>query len=138
MAITLATATQNAACNAMVDLIDGGVGDGLIRIYTATRPASANTAISGQTLLAEFTCNDPAFGAASSGVATFDVTGGITATGLAAGTAAWARVVDSAEATVFDGSVGTSGTDFIINTTTISVGLDLSITSGTYTMPSGE
>ncbi|MFJ4828410.1 hypothetical protein ACIP79_00490 [Streptomyces sp. NPDC088747] len=122
--------------DAAVDLVDGGAGAGTIKIYTATQPANANTAVSAQTLLATFTLDDPAFGAASAGVATLAAVP-LTTTGLAAGTAAWFRCASSTPGTVFDGSVTATGGggQLQLNTTTISVGVNVEITSGTFTMP---
>jgi len=42
---------------------------------------------------------------------------------------------DSTGATVLDGAVGTAGQQLNLNTTTISVGLTVEITSGTLTQP---
>ncbi|MFH8405560.1 hypothetical protein ACH4FX_12405 [Streptomyces sp. NPDC018019] len=139
MATHLATAVQNAMCDAAVDYVDAGAGVGTIKIYTATMPSSANTAVSSQTLLATFTLVDPAFGSASSGVATLAGTP-ITTTGAAAGTAAWFRCATSTPGTCFDGTVTATGGggELQLNTTTISVGVSVEITSGTFTMPSGE
>lgn len=75
MAVTLATSPQNAACDAVVDLVDGGAGaNGHLRIYDGARPASANDPTSGQTLLVELDLGNPAFGIATSGVATLQGT----------------------------------------------------------------
>lgn len=134
MATRLATATQNAACDAMVDLVDGGAAAGTIKIYTGSQPASANDAPTG-TLLATFTLNDPAFGAAAAGVADLDVSPALTTTGAADGTAGWFRCESSTPATIFDGACGTSGQQLNLNTLTISIGVNVEITSGTYTMP---
>lgn len=132
MAIRLATAPQNAAADAIAALANGGT----IEIRSGSQPATANTAATG-TLLATFTLVSPAFSAASSGVLTLDADPDITTTGAAAGTAGWARVKGSGGATVFDGSVATSGGDFTINTTAITVGGTVNLTAGTLTMPSG-
>lgn len=139
MGLTLSTAARNAAANAVGDLLDGGSGAGKVRMYTATRPAGPDTAIGAQTLLAEFPCSDPAWAAASTGTKALDVTPIPAATGLAAGTAAWFRMLDSANVAVIDGSVTATGGggDLELNTTTVSVGLTLEITSGTLTMPAG-
>jgi hypothetical protein len=135
MTTRLATATRNAACDAVVDLLDGGPAAGTIKIYTGTQPATANDAVAG-TLLATITLSDPAFGAAATGVATLSGTP-LSATGVAAGTAGWARLADSTGATVMDGSVTATGGGGQIElaTTTISVGVTVQITSGTVTMP---
>lgn len=135
MTIHISTAARNAAANAAVDLLDGGSGAAKIRIYSGAQPAGPDTAIGAQVLLAELTCSDPAFGAASAGVKTLDNTPVLSAAGLAAGTAAWFRAVDSANVAVIDGSVGTSAADLILNTTAISVGVTVEITAGTMTMP---
>ena len=134
MTIKISNASRDAGIKAVTDLVDGGSGAGKVRIYSGAQPAGPDTAIGAQVLLAEFTLSDPAFATGSTGQRTVSGTPKTT-TGLAAGTAAWARIVDSANVAVVDGSVGTSGTDFIINTTTISVGLNLSLTSGSLTLP---
>ncbi|MFD9949712.1 hypothetical protein ACFWYW_55500 [Nonomuraea sp. NPDC059023] len=141
MAIRINTAARNAACDAVVAVISGGSGAGVLRIYSGTIPATPATSPSG-TLLAEFTLSDPAFGAASTGVATLDVTPALTDTGIAAGTAGYFRIVDSTEAAgtglgVIDGTVTATGGggDLTLNTVTISVGVNVEITSGTLTMP---
>lgn len=132
---TISNAARVAAIAATTGLIDAGAGAGKIRVYTASKPAGPDTAISGQTLLAEFTCQDPAFTAGATGVQNLDVTPAMTTTGLAAGTATWARVLDSNNVAVVDLTVGTSGSDINLNTTTVSVGLNLEITSGSLTQP---
>lgn len=137
MALTLDTSVRNAMCDAAVDSIDAGSGAGKLRIYSGTRPAGPGTAPSGgNTLLAEFTLSDPAFGAASSGAAALDTTPDVQDTSAdATGTAAWARFVDSDGNGKIDCSVGTSGADINLNTTSIVSGAVVTITSGTITMP---
>lgn len=135
MTIHISTAARNAAANAAVDLVDGGTGPGKIRIYSGTQPAGPDTAIGAQVLLAEAALSDPGFAAASSGVKVLDNTPIPAGTGLAAGTAAWFRIVDSNNVAVIDGSAGTSGTDLVLNTAAITVGVAVEITSGSLTMP---
>lgn len=135
--ITLATATRNAGCDAMVDRVDAGSGAGTVQIRSGSRPASANSAATG-TLLATVVLADPAFGSAASGVATLTDPAAVTA--VADGTATWFRVLDSNAATCWDGSVTATGGggDMTLATTSISTGLTVDITSGSFTMPSGE
>jgi len=124
----LSHATANAAANAVVDLLDSGY----IRIYTASQPANADTAISDQTLLAELRFGATAFGAASDGVATAEA---ITqdASANATGTASWFRALKSDGTTVvFDGSVGTATADLILTSTSIVETQPVSITALTY------
>jgi hypothetical protein len=134
----ISAATRNALAEKLRDQIDADAGAGTIKIYSGTQPATADTALSGNTLLATFTLDDPSFGAASSGVVTLAGTPRTT-TGAAAGTATFARVADNSGDTVFDCDVsGTGGGGTLqLNTTTVSVGVNLSITSGTVTMPAG-
>jgi hypothetical protein len=143
MSLTLSNAARSAAADAVVDLVDGGTPPALIRVYGGSRPAGPGTT-TAETLLAEFECANPAFGSASNGVATLDTTPALTATGLAAGTATWFRIVTGGTAAggagVIDGEVSDDDGDgdLKLNTTTISEGLNLSITSGTITMPAGS
>ena len=122
MAVTLPTATRNAACDAIVDLIDAGSGAGTLEIQD-----------SGNTEIATLTFSDPAFGDAATGVATADtITSDTSATG---GTAALFQAKDGDGTVVLSGSVGTSGADIIINTLTIGAGATVSIDSLTVTVP---
>lgn len=134
---TLSNARRNAAAAGHTDALDSGSGPGLIRIYSGAKPAGPDTAITGQVLLAEFTCADPAFTAGATGVRVLDATPVLATEGLAAGTAAWYRAVSSDGVAHFDGTVSAAGGggELIMNTTTISVGLDLELTAGTLTQP---
>lgn len=135
MATRISTAARNAAAGAIALLADAGAGAGTIKVYTGSQVATGDTAEAG-TLLATFTLADPAFGSPSSGVCTLASTPRST-TGAADGTAGWFRVEDSTGANVFDGSVTATGGggQLELNTTTISTGVSVSITSGSITMP---
>lgn len=128
----ITNAAASAAADAVVDLIDAGAAAGKLRIYDGSQPATADTAVSGQTLLAELTFSDPAFGAASNGVATANAITGDTSAD-ATGTASWFRVLDSNNVVIFDGTVGTASADLILNTVSIVAGAAVSITALTYT-----
>jgi len=131
MALGIITAVRNSILNVIRDAIDAGAGAGLLRIYDGTRPATCGTAT---TLGAELTCSDPCAPGASGGVMTFSA---ITADASANAsiTASWGRAVDSTGTCVFDFSVGTAGSDLNLNSTTITVGQEVSITSATITAP---
>jgi hypothetical protein len=131
MARTLSNTGRSAAADAVVDLAD----DGYIRIYDGSQPANPNTAVSGQTLLAELRFGNPAFGAAADGVATANaITGEDSA--LATSTATWFRVLQSNGTTVlWDGTVGTSGADLNLDSTSITTADTVDIDSMTYTQP---
>lgn len=133
MTLRISNAARSGACDSVVDRVDVS-GPGKLRVYSGTQPAGPDTAVSGQTLLAEFTLANPAFSAASNGVATLLGTPRTT-TGLAAGTATWFRVVDGAGTAVTDGAVNTASAELVLNTVTISIGVNVEITSGTVTMP---
>jgi hypothetical protein len=135
MTIRVAAAARNVALDAIVDRVDAGLAAGTIKVYTGTQPANADTALSGQTLLVTLTCADPAFAAAAAGAVDIDADPDLSATAAATGSAAWARVADSDGVTAFDGSVGTSGTDFIINSTSITSGQTVTLTTGNVTFP---
>ena len=131
----MATNTQvsntgvNAECNALVVLANSGH----LRIYNGTQPANADTAVSSQTLLAELRFSSTAFGSASAGVATANAI--TSATAAATGTATWCRILESDGTTVlFDGNVSTSGANLNMNSTSISSGALVSVSSFTYTV----
>lgn len=116
---------RNNRLTQVQNAIDGGTGAGLLRIYTASRPATGGTAT---TLLAELTFSDPCSSGPSSQVLTMSA---ITAdsSANATGTAAWFRVVDSSGTFCIDGDVGTSGSDLNLNTTTINILNNVSVSS---------
>ena len=117
--------------NAMLDAITTAAGaSALLRIYDGSRPATGGSAT---TLLAELTCNATFAAAASSGVLTLNA---ITqdSSANATGTATWFRLVKSDGTThVLDGSVGTSGSDLNLTTTSIVATQPVSVTSFTIT-----
>jgi len=138
---TISNAAAIVMCNGVVDLLDAGAGAGLLRIYDSTgagQPTNPDIAVTSQVLLAELTLSDPAFGNAA------DAAPGATATASAitddsaanaTGTATWFRAVDSNGLAVIDGSVGTSGADLNLATTSITTGQTVSVTSWTITQP---
>jgi hypothetical protein len=106
--------------NSRADAITTRAGaSALLRIYSGTRPTNADTALSGNTLLAELTCNATFAPAASGGVLTLNsITQDSSAD--ATGTASFFRLVKSDGTTVvMDGNCGTSGSD--LNLTTLSI-----------------
>lgn len=101
----------------------------IIKIYDGSQPASANTAITTQTLLVSLPISGT-FGTDSNGTITLSaVTNG---TAVATGTAQFFRITQSNGTTVvMDGSVGTSSADMILNNTSIATSQTVSISSGT-------
>ena len=118
MATTLSTAARNAAANAVVDLIDAGVGAGVVAIKD------------GSTTLVTCAFSSTAFASASVGVCTANAISNGTATGT--GTA------DSWEWRDGSGTVIVSGAipaEMTITNTSIANGDVVEISSATYTVP---
>jgi hypothetical protein len=133
----ISTACRNAAVDGIVDLIDGGLGDGYVEIRTGSPPASVAAADIG-TLLGTLTFSDPAFGAAAAGVATANsITSDTSAD--ASGDAGYFRTHDSTNASVFQGKAGEAAdsTDMTFDNKTIVAGGTIAISSMTVTMPEG-
>lgn len=126
MALTLSTAARNAACDAVVDLIDGGTTD-----------AGGDLVImdSASNELVVFQLQNPAFGNAASGTASLQGVP-ISATASASGTASQAKLRDRNNTDVITGlTVGTSNADVIIDNTSINSGQTVNLNSGSITMP---
>lgn len=133
MAYRLSTDTRNKACDAIVDDIDAGSGAGTIAIRTGTQPTNVGDADTG-TLLGTLTFSDPAFGAASAGVATASaITSDTNAD--ASGTAAHFRIKDSDSNIHSDGTCGTSGADMNFDNNVIVAGGTIAISSMTISQP---
>lgn len=123
---------SNTAANAAADAACALANSGKLRIFDGAQPATADTAITTQVLLAELTMNSTAFGAAVAGVATANAITSDTSAN-ATGTASWFRLVKSDGTTVlFDGSVGTSGCNLNLGTTAIVATATVSVASLTY------
>lgn len=128
---------SNTVVNGQADALSVLADNGYIRIYDGTQPATADTAISSQVLLAELRFNADAAPSAVDGVLTFNA---ITQDSSAnnTGTASWFRALASDGTTVlFDGAVGTSGSDMNIATTSIVAGAIVGVTSFVYTVSKG-
>jgi len=160
--LTFATGTvdtaENFANGTVLICCKGGslkdvLKDGVLRIYSGTQPDSPDDAVSG-TLLLEISESAGAFvaGAFDNGLEFGDSASGAISksasetwqdTGIAAGTAGWFRFVgnasDSGAASTtlprIDGSVGTSGADLNMSSTTITVGATYTIDTFTLTLP---
>jgi len=111
-------------------MLDGAVSiktdanSGKFKIYSGSQPADADTAIGAQVLLATLVMNATAFTGPSGTVSTIQTltAGAITSdtNAAATGTAAWFRLQKSDGTTnIMDGTVGTAGTDAIINSTSV-------------------
>lgn len=129
----MSQASWNLALDAALNVLNGG----FVEIYNGTQPATPDVAVSSQTKLAKLSLSATAFGASSAGTKTANAI--TSSAALATGTATWFRLVKSDDSTaVFDGSVGTSGTDMILTTTAIQGGGTVAVSSLTISMPSGQ
>lgn len=129
--LKVATATANAQANALVGAYTNGA---LLRIYDGTQPASPETAITSQNLLATVTFPSPAFGSASNGTLTANSISSVSAS--QSGTASWFRLLKSDGVTpILDGSIGTSGSDLNLGSLALTAGGQIQITGFTYTIP---
>jgi hypothetical protein len=123
---------RNAACNGIVDTIDQGSGAGKIKIYTSTQPASVGGSYG--TLLGTLTFSDPAFGNASTGVATASsITSDTSAD--ASGTAGTAALLDSDDTVLADATCGQGSGDFNFDNNVIVAGGTIAVSSMTVTVP---
>ena len=138
-ATSLSAAARNAACNAIVDLVDVGIGDGVIEIRSGTQPANPSVPPPDGALLAEVSMAAVAFGAASNGQASAlgtPLTDPNNAN--ATGQASWFRVRDGDGNGVIDGDITTTavGTgNMLLNSTDLVAGGPVQITSFTFTVP---
>lgn len=123
MAVTYSAATKTARMAAVRDAIDGGAGAGKLEIGTAGMG----------TVLATITLADPC-GTVSGSVLTFSGMPRSDTSADATGTAAAARIRDSNNNDIITGlTVGTSGTDIVLDSTSITAGQTVTINSATIT-----
>jgi hypothetical protein len=128
---------SDVCVNGEADFVGDALDLGYIRLYNGSQPATADTAVGAQTLLAELRFGADAFGAAVAGLITANaVTADASAN--ATGTATWARILASdGTTTYFDGSVGAASANVVINSTSIVAGAAVSCTSLTLQVSKG-
>ena len=105
---------------------------GLLRIYSGTQPTNPDTALSGNTKLAELALSSTFAAGSSSGVLTANTITSETSADNT-GTATFFSLTTSGGTRIVDGSVGTSGADMTLNTTSIVAGAAVSCSSLTIT-----
>jgi hypothetical protein len=125
------------AATAEADAVAALLNDGWIRLYSGVQPSTADEAVSSQVVLAELRFGNPAFGSGSDGAAAANAISGDSSAN-ATGTATWFRCFRSDGTTpVFDGSVGTSNSNLVLNSVEISAGAQVDVTSFTFTAQKG-
>lgn len=105
------------------NLTAGWLAGGTAEVYTEPRPATADTAITTQTLLVTFDLPDPA-GTVTDGVFTGDAIAN--AMNAATGNAEWTRLRDSLGVVIGDADVGITGSGAFMQLA------DLSLVEGGY------
>jgi len=105
---------------------------GTLNIYSGTPPANVAASLSGNTLLVSLPCS-ATFGTTSGGVLTVNAI--TTTNGAATGTASFFRFATSGGTAKVQGTVGTSGSDLNLVTTSITSGQPVQVTSWTITAP---
>jgi hypothetical protein len=121
-----------------LNAIDALYNSVYIDIYSGTQPATPETALSGNTVLVTGIFAATAFGTPTYGSSKMSASASFTAASYApaaTGTASFARVTKSDHTTVIcDLTCGTSGTDIIMGSTSITTGVNVSFTL-TNTIP---
>lgn len=123
-------ATVIASVNAVTVLLNSG----FLEVYSGSQPA-LNGSLTG-TKLAKLSLSATAFASAtaSGGVVTATANTITSANALATGTAGYFALLKSDDSTVvITGTCGTSGTDLVLNTTSITSGVNVSCSSLTIT-----
>lgn len=125
----LSAAARNAAADAITALIGAS---GFLDIYDGAQPTNPDTALGAQVKLAHLPLSADAFGDAAAGVSTANA---ITddATADATGTATWFTLTTSGGTRHIEGSVGTSGANLNLNTTSIVAGAAVGVSALTLT-----
>lgn len=128
---------STAVRNARLDAVESTIGtSAIMRIRTGSVPATCATADAG-TVVATLNLPSDWMAAASSGTKAMSGTWQDTSAD-ATGTAAHFRIYDSAGTTChMQGTVGTSGTDLIVDSTSFTSGQSFSITAFTLTAANG-
>jgi hypothetical protein len=135
------TKISNAAANAEAGAFADLLNNGYLRIYDSTggtgQPATVDTAIGSQVLLAELRFAATAESDITNGVITFAALTADSAAN-ATGTATWFRAFSSDGTTaVWDGSVSTASATLNLNTTSIVQNAEVSVSSASFTVNKG-
>lgn len=123
MSVIYSTALKNNRLDEVTALIDAGAGAGEIRLGTAAMAL----------VLATIALADPAAPVAAAGVLTFTMPRSDTSAD-ATGIAVEADIRDDAAAVIVSGlTVGTGGTDIILDSTNITIGQTVTLNTATIT-----
>lgn len=127
------TTLASAVAGSMLAPFNTAASAGLLKIYAGTPPSNADAALGGATLLGTLTMGNPAFTASSHTLTANAITQDSAAD--ATGTATFYRLFQSDGSTVIEqGTVGTSGADLNLNTTSIVAGGPIQVSSFVRTL----
>jgi hypothetical protein len=122
-----------ASANAQADAMGAVLNGGYIRLYADAQAADADAAPAGA-IVAVLRFGTPAFAAAVNGVITANALTG--ESNAAGGTALWFRTFRANGTTAgWDGNVGTTDEDMVLESNVIPPGAQVSVTDLTYTVP---
>lgn len=124
MAVVYSTALKNTRLDAVTTAVDAGAGAGVLELGTAGMAA----------VLVTITLDDPSAPSAAGGVLTFTNVPALENTASGTGIAVEARIRDSDSNDVVTGlSVGTSGTDVVLNSNSLVTGQTVTIQTASIT-----
>lgn len=129
------TQLSNNAVNVEANALARRLDNGFRRIYSGIKPATADTALSGNTQLAQLTFAATSAPSAVNGVLTFTINPDTSADND--GTATWYRDFESDGTTVvMDGTVGVTGStsNLELNSVAFVTGKQVAITTATHTV----
>lgn len=126
----LAVATRNLALNTLTTDIGAS---GVMRWYDGTQAVDADTAIGAQVLIVTLPCSASFAAAASAGSMTVNAITGANAVATGNPTT-WYSFLTSGFVRKFDGSIGTSAANLVLNSVTVGSGAACSVSSFTVTM----
>lgn len=129
MSFSVPTSVFDSRLTALKDLIDFGSGAGHVKIYTTPQPA-AGAAITTQTLLLDFTLNDPC-GSITNHILTFTLPESVLC--LNDGDAIWGRITASDGTWCLDGDAGLNNSNsfFRLDRIDLLTGIQANITLAT-------
>jgi len=126
------TQVSNLAVDVQADALARLLDDGFLYIMDGTKPATCDTAITTQTVLAMLKFSNPSAPAAALGVLAFSV---IPNTAVTTGTASWYRCYKAdATTSIMDGNINTTDGNLVMSTVDILSGILINVDSFQHTV----
>lgn len=134
MAFRLSTTCRNGGCDGIVDACEGGTPPAVLKVYDGAQPATVAGNPSG-TLLGTLTFTNPAFGAASVGVATASAITSDTSADASGTAGHFAIYTGTALTPLADGTCGQGTGDLSFDNSVIVAGGTIAVSSFVVTLP---